>query len=378
MKTESTRCRFGHGLIVSVLVLTGLARPAEGEEQDRHDAPDTYVTIDERDEQAHIETTVITRRSLEAYVRVPGEVKENAYRSWKVTPRIPAQVVARHARLGDAVAEGDRLVTLSSVAMAEAQGELVTAGLEWQRVQSLGERAVSARRFAEARVAEQQARARALAFGMTEPAIERLVRDGDPADAIGRFDLVANGSGTVLADEFVIGEFVQPGRVLFDISDESHVWVEARADSATLADVSKGADARIHVVGGAWMPGTVVQRLHKQSEKTRTSSIRLEVANPDDRLHAGQFVEVEVAHGSTAPVLSVPAAAITLLDGRPTVFLRAGPGRYAPRAVEIGDQVGDWTIVRSGVVDGDVVVARGVFEVKSLKLKASLGEGHGH
>ena len=42
-------------------------------------------------------------------VRAPGEVKLNAYRTIKVSPRINAQIINRHAKLGDEVTEGQKI-----------------------------------------------------------------------------------------------------------------------------------------------------------------------------------------------------------------------------------------------------------------------------
>ncbi len=110
----------------------------------------------------------VAPRALSETVRVPGNVVINMYRSARVTPRITAQVVARHATLGESVKAGQPLVTLSGVAMAEAQGELIVANREWERSRSLGRQSVSERRYTEAQVARQLALAKVLAYGMTE------------------------------------------------------------------------------------------------------------------------------------------------------------------------------------------------------------------
>ena len=61
------------------------------------------------------------------------------------------------------LAAGATLVTLSSVEVAEAQGELRIAEQEWKRVDGLGRDAVSGRRYTEAAVAVEQARAEGVA-----------------------------------------------------------------------------------------------------------------------------------------------------------------------------------------------------------------------
>ena len=76
-------------------------------------------------------------------IRAPGEVVFNNYRSKKITTRISAQVVKRHTQLGEHIQEGQPLVALSSVEMADVQSELLITGREWQRVKKLSRKVVS-------------------------------------------------------------------------------------------------------------------------------------------------------------------------------------------------------------------------------------------
>ncbi|HHH35888.1 MAG TPA: efflux RND transporter periplasmic adaptor subunit, partial [Gammaproteobacteria bacterium] len=166
---------------------------------------------------AGIEVGEVRRAPVAGLINAPGEVMLNAYRTSKVTPRIAAQVSHRHARLGERVQAGQVLVTLSSVAMAEAQGDLLVADREWRRVKKLGRDVVSERRYVAAQVARQQAYARVRAYGMSEAQIQALLRQGDVSQATGDFKLAAPQAGTVIQDDFIVGEFVEPGRVLFEI-----------------------------------------------------------------------------------------------------------------------------------------------------------------
>ncbi len=59
---------------------------------------------------------------LAVEITAPGEVKLNAYLTHKVTPRITAQAMQRHVRLGDHVVQDQVLITLSSVEMSVALG----------------------------------------------------------------------------------------------------------------------------------------------------------------------------------------------------------------------------------------------------------------
>ncbi len=324
-----------------------------------------------------IVTAPAARRALADVVTAPAEVVINAYRSAQVTPRIAAQVTARHVRLGDRVTTGQPLVTLSSVEMAEAQGQLLVADREWKRVRKLGRKVVSERRYIEAQVTRQQAYARVLAYGMTKAQIDTLLGQGDASRATGSFDLISPQDGTVISDAFIVGELAEPGEVLFEISDESVLWVEAKLNPEDAARVRIGAPARVSVDGRQWLEGRVVQRHHRLDETTRTQSVRIEVDNRTDRLHPGQFVQAAIQSGEAAPVVAVPKEAVVLFQGSPTVF-RAEGDELHPQPVETGVTRAGYTEITAGLAEGEEIVVKGAFLIKSLLLKSQMGEGHGH
>lgn len=367
----------------AVCLCFALIAPAYTQEDDHDDhgeeeAGGAIELAAEEQRRAGIELAALAPRALNETIRVPGEVVINAYRSARVTPRITAQVAARHVTLGDSVEPGQPLVTLSSVEMAEAQGMLIVANREWQRVKSLGRETVSERRYTEAQVAQQQALAKVIAYGMTEAQAAVLTRSGNASKATGAFDLLAPQAGTVLQDDFIVGELIEPGRVLVDISDESVMWVEAQTVPNGMPDIDDGATARVSLDGITWFEGTVIQRHHRLDETTRTQGLRIEVDNADDRLHPGQFVEAEIVTGTREPVLAVPSAAITMIEGSPTVFKLENGHEFHAETIKAGPTRGDWTVLIAGLSEGDEIAIDGVFHLKSLLLKSSLGAGHGH
>lgn len=361
------------------LVLT-IPAHAQEEAHDDHQGEESGAIEQTVDQQraAGVVVKKVSVRTLKETLRVPGEVVINAYQSARVTPRVTAQVVARHVRLGDQVKPGQPLVTLSSVAMAEAQGGLIVADREWQRVKTLGRKAVSERRYTEAQVAQQQAFATVLAYGMTDAQAKALLKSDNASQATGAFDLLAPQAGTVLQDDFIVGELIDPGRVLINISDESVMWVEAQTVPSALSTLNEDSTARVSTDGVNWHDGTVIQRHHRLNETTRTQGLRIEVNNAEDRLHPGQFVEAEIVTGSGEKALAIPVAAITLIEGKSTVFKREGDNEFHAEAITTGPTVGGWVVVKGGLADGDAIAIDGVFYLKSLLLKSSLGEGHGH
>jgi len=293
-----------------------------------------------------------------------------------VTPRIASQIMRRHVRLGDYVNKGQPLVTLSSVEMAAAQGVLMEADVELRRVQELGRKVVSGKRFVTAEIAYQQAYARVSAYGMTSPQITRLLKQADAAKATGEFALLAFQDGTVISDDFVVGEIVEPGQLLFKVSDENLLWVEARLTPEDAARISLGASARVQV-GQNWFSGKVIQARHTLDEATRTLAVHLEVANPNDLLHPGQFVTVVIEGKEKLQGLIVPLAAVLRSpDGDWQVLVESAPGRFEPKEVEVLRTVGDQMLIQ-GIEEGTTIVSKGAFFVQSEIAKGGF-EVHNH
>lgn len=325
---------------------------------------------------AGIVSEALQPRDIATLLIAPGEIQLNAYATVEVTPRIAAQVLERHARLGDAVRQGQALVTLSSVEMAQAQGELLVAEREWQRVSKLGREVVAEQRYTEARVAREQARARVRAYGMTAAEMQRLLASGNAELADGRFQLLAQRDGTVIRDHFVVGELIEPGRILFQISDESVLWVEARLTPGEAAQIRVGA-AAVVVGQGAEVQGRVTQVHHALDEDTRTLGVRIEVSNPQDLLHPGLFVEARIAGGTLEQVLAVPAEAVVRsADGGRMIFVERQDNVF--EAMEVGARpVADGRVVLAGISAGERVVTRGAFFLQSELAKSGFAV-HAH
>ena len=384
MKSLSTT-----GVLLALLLMGAAPGAAWSQEAHDEEAPGAHAEAGGHEEGGAIEmaaaereaqgirTARVAPRALAESVTAPGEVRMNAYASAQVTPRIGAQVVARHARLGERVEKEQRLVTLSSVAMAEAQGALIEADREWTRVRKLGREVVSDKRYIAAQVARQRAYATVRAYGMTAAQIDRLLADSDASRATGEFDLLSSQAGTVIRDDFVVGEVVEPGRVLSEVSDESLLWVEAQLRPEQAGAVAVDTPARVSRDGAHWLDGKVVQLHHRLDEGTRTQGVRIEVANRGDELHPGEYVDVSLEAAAAQARIAVPKDAVLLMQGAPTVFKVEGDELH-PQPVETGVTRGGFTEIRAGLAQGDEIVTQGAFLLKSLALKSQMGSGHGH
>jgi len=355
-----------------VLCLLGSAPVFAEEEHEEEEGGIPPMTLEQRQAMG-ILTQTVSSQLLADEVVAPAEVTVNRYRTAEVTPRISAQIIHRHARMGEQVKKGQKLVTLSSVEMAEAQGQLLIADKEWRRVQKLGRKVVSEKRYVAAQVDHQQAYAKVLAFGMTEAQVKALLKQGDVSKATGTFDLLSTQMGTVFSDDFVIGRVVEPGQVLMEISDESRLWVEAKLAAEVAGRIEIGTPARVSSDEHQWINGKVVQIHRRMDETTRTLAVRIELDSSEGGLRPGQFVKSAIQISAGKPVLAVSKEAILLLQGDYVVFKPEGEEIH-PAPVERGVTRGNWTEIKAGLAEGDEIVTQGAYVLKSMLLKSMIGD----
>ncbi len=364
--------------LAAVLTLPVIAAEHEdehGDEKGEHNESKPLTTVEIK--QLGIVTETLKVNRLNDEIRAPGEVKPNAYATTLISPRVTALVQKRHVKLGDEVKSGQALVTLSSIELAEAQGVLMVADREWQRVKELGSEAVSGRRYHETQIARDQALAKVRAYGMSDKAIERMLKDKTSV-ANGDLVLFAPHGGRITSDDFLIGERAEAGRTLFTLINENSVWVIAQLPPASAERIKVGASARVLSHDKNEVVGKVIQLSHRTEEGTRTTPVRIEVRNEQDLLHPGEFTEVWIATQSGSEQLAVPKDAIVQLDGKMVVFKVAGVGDFDPVEVKLGATRGAVVIVDDGVHAGDEIVVKGAYALKARKLKSQLGEGHAH
>jgi len=352
-----------------------------GDESEAHDegegeGPELVLSKESLDI-ADIRIERLEARVLIRTVLVPAEIRSNSYQSSVITPRIPAIVVERHARLSDVVETGAPLVTLFSRDVARAEGEFLVADREWRRVRSLGREVVSERRYLEAQVARTQAEALLLSYGLARAAIDAVVSRGNGAGhSPGEFTLLADQSGTLTSDNFRDGELIEPGQMLFEIVNLDTVWVEARVDASDAAGILSGGVAWVHLKEGTRK--AVIEQVNTTiDEETRTIGVRLIAENADRELRPGLFVQAEIEAGEGRAVLAVPNdALVRSADGDWVLFVQGDDGGLKPVEVDRVKVTGEHTVI-DGIPAGTRVAVSGAFFLHSELAKGGF-DIHNH
>ncbi len=339
--------------------------------------------------QAGIVTEILAMRADMQAVSAPGTIAFNAYSLADITTLVDALVHARHVRLGDQVSKGQKLVTLNSTALAQAEANYLKARAEhnrskqeFARLKKLAQqKIVSQARLQQAQSTYQAmhanlaaAKASLYSYGLNKADVSSLLKQ----EAYGLLTLRAPHAGTVVADDFRLGQHLAAGTRLMQIVDESHVWVEVQIPESLLSDIQVGQSASVNPKGSnEHYQGTVINIHHQLDAVTRTAGVRLNILNSNDRLHPGMFVRAEIGISSGTEALLITAYAVQRQGSELIVFVEAEPGHFERREVETSKASMGMVSILKGVKPGERVVTQGAFVLASELAKAGF-EVHNH
>ncbi|MDE2367791.1 MAG: efflux RND transporter periplasmic adaptor subunit, partial [Burkholderiales bacterium] len=223
---------------------------------------------------------------------------------------------------------------------------------EYLAVQATGDAALTA-----------AARTRLRLLGIPEATIDAVGRSGRVA-ATPR--ITAPIAGVVTELDVRNGMTLAPGSTLARINGLATLWLEAAVPEAQGGAVRPGmpVQARFAAWPGVVINGRVAAILPEAQRDSRTLRLRVELPNPGQRLQAGLYAEVTL-QGPQQPALTVPSEAVIRTGRRALVYLALPEGRYEPIEVEVGAEIGDRIVVRSGLAPGQRVVASGQFLLDS-------------
>lgn len=335
----------------------------------------------EEAQRAGIKVETLASLAFADSITVTATIRPNQDRIARVAPRVEGRIISVSAKLGDTVRAGQSLAVLDSLAIGEAQSALRQAQSnqrlaqsDFKRAESLNaEEIIAQREFLKARSELEKSTSE------LRTAQDKLrLLGGSGQGSVSTFALSAPLAGTIVQKAAIVGELGTPAAPLFTVADLSRVWIEANLTEDALSKVHVGADATVKVAAypGEQFKGRVTYVASLLDKDSRTVPARIEVDNKDGRLKPEMFATATIdTNGAKREALSVPDAAILLLQGQPTIFVAKGEG-FESRAIEPGEKLSGRTVIKSGVTAGEQVVTAGAYALKARLLKSQIGDEH--
>jgi membrane fusion protein, heavy metal efflux system len=318
-----------------------------------------------------LEAVPVRAMELSPLVKVTGTVNYDTHKFAAVGARIAGRVRRIFKVVGDRVRAHETLAELESAELGRAESHVfaarakeMAAEADMKRERRLADAHITPERDAElTKATYEAARAERAA---AERSVEAL--GGDLVGEIGILQLKSPIVGKVVSSKLSRGQSVQPTDTAYEIADLSSLWVELRLFEGDLAKVRMGDTVEISSESNPTraFKGEVAHVGDVVDVETRSAALRVVVPNHDAGLRPGQSVHARIHTTAQAgKVRSVPRAAVTRIDGKPTVFVMVGKGTVEPRQIKLGAEDAHNVAVVEGLADHESVVVGGMFALKS-------------
>jgi cobalt-zinc-cadmium efflux system membrane fusion protein len=314
----------------------------------------------------------------------PGKIEANPNLMSRVSLPLAGRVSSVLVKLGDSVKRGDPILTLEApdadaavssylqgqAAINQAKANLNKAQADYDRSSDLfSHNAVAKKDVLTAENALAQSKA---ALETAEANLEQFDRKlrllGLKPNAFGqKVTVAANLSGKVLEMSVAPGEYRNDTNTpVMTIADLSTVWVASDVPESAIRFIQVGEriDVELTAYPGETFHGRVTRLADTVDPQTRTIKVRAEMDNAKGRLRPEMYGTIRHTDSmKTLPV--VPAGAVFQADGKSSVWIEEGPGRFRPVDVKTGERANETVPILSGLKAGTRIVTDGAMLLRA-------------
>jgi membrane fusion protein, heavy metal efflux system len=358
---------------------TDTTKPPAPPERD----PNTVVV--EGDQLRAMKLEPVETRPFRTVKAATGRIAFNEDTTTPVFTPFTGRVISLHARPGDEVRRGALLFEIDTPDLVQVESDLIAAGAAAVKAKNQMELAtrVAARQkdLYDAEAASQKdleqaqadlrnaqsdlrgaegtraaVRDRLRIFGKGDEDIARVERTH-------RIDRVSQVSapigGTVTGRKVGPGQFVKPDNPdpLFTIADLSTMWLLANVYETDIPSIRVGQALEVRVLAypNEIFRARVSYIAAAADPATHRVAVRAEVTNRGQKLKPEMLASFAIVTGEETRVPTVPATALVRDGEAASVWVAAGPNRFARRVVEVGAEQGGAVQILSGVKAGERV-----------------------
>ncbi len=282
---------------------------------------------------------------------------------------LSAEVGGRVTRIGfqsgaavksdDVLLKFDTASEDAQLASAEATAALAKADLA--RVRELGKRQLASQDAVDSAEAKVK---------------ETVAQVGNIGALIAKKTVRAPFSGRLGLRLVNLGQILGEGDPIVSLQTLDPIHVDFSVPQQQILRLRKGMKVRVTVdaAPGETFSGEIIAVNPEVETATRNVRVRAQVDNPDEKLHAGMFVNVEVVLPEKQSVLPIAATAVLYATFGDSVFVieqrkneQTGETEQVLRQqfVRLGRARGDFVDVVDGLKADETVVTSGVFKLRT-------------
>lgn len=309
----------------------------------------------ERQQQIGVTYATVETKPLLHTIRAVGKVAPDTQRVWRVVARAGGYVQELGVSApGEIVKKGQVLMTLYSPELLTTQRELI----DLLRMRDNSPKGAHSA-HADAQSLVESAKRRLRLWNITEEQVAKIEQSRHAEESL---PILAKMDGIVQTLPVTQGMTIAPGNTLVDVADLSVVWVwgEFYQEELPMLQVGQEVTVTSDSYPGEKFKGQLSLVDPFINDAKRTGRVRLDIQNPEIKLKPDMYVDVllEMDMGRS---LVVPVSAIMPTGKRNIAFVDKGEGKLEPRFLELGGKYGNVYAVKSGLKEGERVVASANF-----------------
>lgn len=302
-------------LIISLPLLPGCGCSKNDAHQEHHDEEGVVHLKEESQKMIGLEMASVNKGFLLSGIEVSGEIAQETENVQHVAPPTAGTLQSMKVEIGEVVEEGSLICLIKTAEGTEVE------------IKSPGHGIVMA----------------------------HYLKEGDSVDTVSSIVTIANPD--ILRASFNVYE-----------KDLGALKVGQKVSVKTVAYSDKEFE------------GNLVFISPQVDSQTRTIKVRVNIQNEDHLLKFGMFVTGKILTPLEGETLSVPAQAIQEIESQTVVFApkENEAEEFLMTPVKVGRKLEEQVEVLQGLQEGQKIVSKGSFYLKSELLKGELEEGHAH
>jgi len=347
-----------------------------------------------------------TLRPLGNMVHTNAQITQLSSQKQEIVSRLSGHLEVYYVHPGQEVKKGDKVVLIESIELSKMTAEYLALKEQLKASENQKNRAMTLHKkglasqndVSNAIIALENIRSKQSA--LTSQLHSLGIKPDSLTEATDQFILTAHADGVVGTILAPLHSNVNAQTVLLTVVNQAGYYAVAYLSVDDAMKITKETKGWISIAGKKY-PSSFIQLLPNIDPETQRGKVLFNIDNSPSNLLLGAFTQMDIALAPYTNTVMVKKSALSLFKGEWVVFAekqhkkeQEGTGYhdekadhdddeeeeheapYEAKVVEIIAYAGDYVAIK-GLKADEEYVSDGVYFVKSIILKSSLGE-HGH
>jgi cobalt-zinc-cadmium efflux system membrane fusion protein len=191
----------------------------------------------------------------------------------------------------------------------------------------------------------------------------------------GTLSIKSSINGIVVERNVVIGQLVDATTNAFKVINTNSVWIDGQIYEKDITKITQKTSALFTstTYQNEKFNGRIIYIGQTVDEQTRTITIRGEFSNINNKLKPQMFGELKIPVRTNAKAILIPDEAAIKETDQNYVFVQTSDSTFEKRIVIVGASVDNKIEIKEGLKEGEKIVSKGVFYLKSELKKDEIG-----